>query len=454
MVRDRKRGVGMKSRASLIISFIIIFMFSQITMANNELDIQISEISEREAVENIKNVSWDGKEWITNEYPPRISEDGINFTEITGTEQVKSLLKNYSVGYLWTGSDYLVYHITHDYRQYQNNKNLYRLSADMNTVIDTYIVPDWINYIAIIDNICYIATENVYPLTASDTDRVYGERKRDFAIYYSNDFENWFKIDMMFDENNLGYMPSMYKVGNKIFVADYINPELNQYTKQCKNAWMISKDNSIQKVEYESITPMGIGKSSGFLYTQLYYGKQNVCNIAFSADGIYWTTISANYPIFIENIYEKQDIIVIKGVSNNKTVYYGIDKEQFDSIILQNFVKDQMYVQLNDRILGFDNPPVVEDDMMLVPIRFLFEQMGADVEWDQATKTATATLNNDVISFPIDDTNAHVNGENATMDVPARLIDDKTMVPLRFLSENLGYTVTWNEDTRTAVIDK
>lgn len=53
----------------------------------------------------------------------------------------------------------------------------------------------------------------------------------------------------------------------------------------------------------------------------------------------------------------------------------------------------------------------------------------------------------------IDNTTATVNGAEATMDVPARLVNDKTMVPLRFLSENLGYTVTWDEETNTASIE-
>ena len=56
------------------------------------------------------------------------------------------------------------------------------------------------------------------------------------------------------------------------------------------------------------------------------------------------------------------------------------------------------------------------------------------------------------INNHIDDTNATVNGETATMDVPARLINDQTFVPLRFLSENLGYDVQWDENTNTAII--
>ncbi len=190
----------------------------------------------------------------------------------------------------------------------------------------------------------------------------------------------------------------------------------------------------------------------------------------FSNDNIYFCKINYpeklkliddanNYSYTVKAVYEYGDSVVIEmarkwGNSTNSigTVRLMTDKNEIYSQLYD--LKTRPKVEYQNEILAFETAPVIENDRTLVPIRFLFEQMGADVEWDQATKMATATLNNDVISFSIDDTNAHVNGENATMDVPARLIDDKTMVPLRFLSENLGYTVTWNEDTRTAVIDK
>ena len=134
--------------------------------------------------------------------------------------------------------------------------------------------------------------------------------------------------------------------------------------------------------------------------------------------------------------------------------YVYIDQDiEYILRIPMSQLKDQIYVRLNDTILAFDEPPVIENDRTLVPMRFLFEQMGADVEWDQATRTATASMNGATVSFSIDDTTAQVNGTAATMDVPARLINDKTMVPLRFLSENMGYTVTWDEAARTAVIE-
>ena len=108
---------------------------------------------------------------------------------------------------------------------------------------------------------------------------------------------------------------------------------------------------------------------------------------------------------------------------------------------------------LNDSILSFDQPPVIEEGRTLVPMRFLFEQMGANVEWNEETKSARATLNNKAVTFAIDDNEAEVDSQPVTMDVPARLINGKTMVPLRFFSEKLGYTVTWDEETRTAVVE-
>ena len=122
-------------------------------------------------------------------------------------------------------------------------------------------------------------------------------------------------------------------------------------------------------------------------------------------------------------------------------------------------VESPTYVQLNDKILGFDQPPITENDRTLVPMRFLFEQMGAEVTWDDAAQTATATIPTSAdggqarsVTFGIDNTTATVNGSAATMDVPARLINDKTMVPLRFLSENLGFNVQWDEAIRTAIV--
>ena len=115
---------------------------------------------------------------------------------------------------------------------------------------------------------------------------------------------------------------------------------------------------------------------------------------------------------------------------------------------LENGIK----VLYDNNYLSFTTPPMIENDRTLVPMRFLFEQMGADVDWDNATQTAIVKKQGDTISFSINDTEAKVNNTVKTMDVPARLINDKTMIPLRFLSEELGYSVQWDGETRTVTI--
>ena len=117
-------------------------------------------------------------------------------------------------------------------------------------------------------------------------------------------------------------------------------------------------------------------------------------------------------------------------------------------------LKSAPYVCLNNTILAFEEPPVVEDGNMLVPMRFLFEQMGAEVAWDNDTQTATVMQNNDNISFQINNATATVNDVPKTMNVPAKLVNDKTMVPIRFLSENLGYTVDWDGDANMAIVNQ
>lgn len=102
-----------------------------------------------------------------------------------------------------------------------------------------------------------------------------------------------------------------------------------------------------------------------------------------------------------------------------------------------------------------DTPPTVVDGRTLVPVRAIFEAIGATVTWDAATNTATGVRGDVVVSIQIDNTTAYVNGAPRTLDVPAQLINNRTMVPARFISESMGCDVTWYQETETVgVADK
>lgn len=100
----------------------------------------------------------------------------------------------------------------------------------------------------------------------------------------------------------------------------------------------------------------------------------------------------------------------------------------------------------------FDVEPVTENGRTLVPMRFIFEALGASVAWDDASSTATAVKGEDTIQIAVDRTAMLKNGKKITLDVPARLIRNRTLVPVRAVSEGMGARVDWNETLRQIVI--
>lgn len=112
-----------------------------------------------------------------------------------------------------------------------------------------------------------------------------------------------------------------------------------------------------------------------------------------------------------------------------------------------------LYVDTNK--VATDTPPAIVEGRTLVPVRAIFEAIGATVEWDNSTRTASGEKYGTIVSIQIDNTTAYVNGEARTLDVPAQLINNRTMVPARFISEAMGCDVTWYQKTQTVgVADK
>jgi N-acetylmuramoyl-L-alanine amidase len=109
-------------------------------------------------------------------------------------------------------------------------------------------------------------------------------------------------------------------------------------------------------------------------------------------------------------------------------------------------------VILNGSHLSFEVPPRIENGRTLVPLRAIFEAMGANVEWDETTRTVTARNSNTTVILPLGSTSPTVNGQINKLEVPAKIINDRTLVPLRFVGEAFGGKVDWNAQTTTITI--
>lgn len=108
---------------------------------------------------------------------------------------------------------------------------------------------------------------------------------------------------------------------------------------------------------------------------------------------------------------------------------------------------------INGNAVQTDTPPVNIDGRILVPMRAMFEALGADVEWDSNTQTATAVKDKTTIKLTAGSSTAYVNGTAYTLDVPAQIINGRVMVPSRFIGENLNYNVGWNNGTQTVELN-
>jgi hypothetical protein len=100
----------------------------------------------------------------------------------------------------------------------------------------------------------------------------------------------------------------------------------------------------------------------------------------------------------------------------------------------------------------FEQSAVLKDGNTLVPLRGIFEKLGAEVKWDQDTQTVTAIKGGTSIKLTIGAQTANVNGAAVQLAAKAEIINGSTMVPLRFVSEALGADVQWDNVNTMAII--
>ena len=135
---------------------------------------------------------------------------------------------------------------------------------------------------------------------------------------------------------------------------------------------------------------------------------------------------------------------------------FVVVKPQANAAAVKNIV---IYVgktsgTIDGKSTTLDQAPVIVNGRTLVPIRFISEAFGASVDWNNSTREATIKLLNNTIVLKVDSTTATVNGYTVYLDAPATIIKQtgRTVVPIRFVSDSLGADVTWNATNKSVTI--
>lgn len=134
------------------------------------------------------------------------------------------------------------------------------------------------------------------------------------------------------------------------------------------------------------------------------------------------------------------------------------------------FAQDDITVTLNGNMLSFDQPPIIKDERTLVPLRAIFEALGAEVEWNGEMRTIMADKNGKEIFMEIDKTTMFVGDNYAItrlmegtlenpnevniieLDVAPTIVNDRTLVPARAVAESFDCVVDWDADARNVII--
>lgn len=117
------------------------------------------------------------------------------------------------------------------------------------------------------------------------------------------------------------------------------------------------------------------------------------------------------------------------------------------------FADNNITVKLNGQILRFDVPPQLINGRTMVPMRAIFESLGATVNWDQTTQTVVSVKNSTAIKLTIGIPDIVINGNTKSLDIAPCVINGRTLVPIRAVSEAFNLNVDWDGTTNTVIIN-
>lgn len=277
-------------------------------------------------------------------------------------------------------------------------------------------------------------------------------------IYKSNNLIDWTLINppVSYPERISGIFES-----DGIFYMVYNGTEV--YTSTDGEKWEKSNfngplaetvSNDVIKIFYSQFENLLYKSTDGEIWTKLHRPFEQPDNyiwngsefvsvssdgrVTRSTDGILWVPDKRVEGINIIDIAWNGYTLV--AVCNNGSIYYAVPK---------SLIK----VKLNGKPLQLNNSPIIINNRTMIPFREISETCGVEVSWDEKKKTVSAVKGSSKLVLKVNNTSALLNNEEMTLDAPPVIINNRIYVPLRFISESFGFRVEWAGKTKTVEID-
>lgn len=146
--------------------------------------------------------------------------------------------------------------------------------------------------------------------------------------------------------------------------------------------------------------------------------------------------------------------LLLKATDSTITDFAGTAKpvQPGGNAVVPGIGDKPIQVMLNGTAVSFDEAPFMQNERTMIPLRGIFERMGAQVEWSEKAQTATIANGETTIVLRVGDDTAYVNDTAVSLDAPPVLPNARIFVPVRFVCEALGLTVGWNEAGQTVIL--
>jgi hypothetical protein len=260
-------------------------------------------------------------------------------------------------------------------------------------------------------------------------------------------------------------------------ITDIIIPDSVTYIGDyafsgCSNLKSITIPNSV-KIIYDnafsfcsSLKSVTIPDSITSIENGVFWKCSSLTNVTIpnSVGTIYYNAFSScssltsiTIPNSVINIYDA----AFSHCDNLKNVYFTGTEEEWNDIDIRNFNDcltnanihyNTISVILNGNTIAFDVQPQIINDRTMVPVRAIFEALGASVDWNEETRTVTAIKGGTTVKLTINSDTMYINDTVTAIDSPACIIDDRTLVPVRAISEAFNIKAEWDENTRTVIL--
>jgi hypothetical protein len=293
----------------------------------------------------------------------------------------------------------------------------------------------------------------------------YLEWNRNRFYYKYAQIEN--RIDFSFEVTYLTTKTQEAYVDARVnsILADIILPQMNDYEKLIAvHAYIcdhVSYDNTLTKYSAYNALADGEAVCQGYaLLMDKMLERVGVKSIIIDGDipeGPHaWNLVQIEgtwYHVDATNDDTNSNKFLLKTDQYMRSQSYTWDSQLFPLATKVFVVPLKVTVIVDGKLMEFDAQPYInKDNRTMVPIRFVSERLGAEVTWDSITRSVIIENRQTRLTMTIDSNTIMQDGTASSMDTTAVIRQDRTMVPLRFISEYLGATVDWDATNLTANI--